>query len=435
MKGNFGKADAPRAILAALVVCSAQTLPAQNDANVQEQLRQLKVQNEQLRQQLQRQQMLLDDLGRKVSGLPEGPRTTPEPPPLGRALGKLRLSGEGAVAFFDSGELGEFPNSEFRVDEAKLFVEAPLWTDVYVFTEINITLRDEREEYLRVGELYVDFENLGRWFNRDRGLNLRAGRFDIPFGEEYLTRDAIDNPLIAHSLSDLWGVDEGIQLYGTIGKFNYAVAVQNGGHPSLHDYNADKAVVGRLSFDPTPWLHLSGSAMRTGDLDVEDDEESEIWLANAFIRALGDPATTTTFRAELFEGDVQFTLPRGYVKGAGGYIHSDDNDTSGADNERDVYYYYVEGVLNLSKKVYAAARFSQIFAEHGFPLLAGSGEYGQFFVRELSTDLSRLSIGMGYRPSPNLLLKTDFTYNTGEALSGESRIHENFFGVEAAFKF
>jgi hypothetical protein len=432
VNGKLGRFCPPRAVLAALVLWSVQNSPAQSDTATQTLLRQLQ-------EQLKQQQALIDELNRKVSELQGNTaaeaQTSAKPSWLREHVGKLRIGGEGAVGFFDSGERGEFPNNEFRVDEAKLFLETPLFDDVYFFSEINITLRDEREEYLRVGELYLDFENLGRWFNRDRWLNLRVGRLDIPFGEEYLTRDSVDNPLISHSVSDLWGVDEGIALYGGVGKFNYILAVQNGGHPSLHDYNGDKAIVGRLSFDPTKWLHLSASAMRTGDLDVEEDEYSEMWLANAFIRAIGDPATTTTFRAELFEGDVRFILPRGHLHAAGGYIHSDDNDSSGADNERDVYYYYAEGVFNVTPKIYAAARFSQIFADEGFPLLGGSGSWMQYFVDELSTELSRLSVGVGYRPTPNLLLKTDFTYNTGETLAGESRTHENFFGVEAAFKF
>ena len=415
----------------------AQTLPAQNDPAVQTELRQLK-------DQLKQQQAIIDNLTRKVGELESRqsqlPPATTEAAPAKQPwpplqLGKLHIGGEGAVAFFNTGSEGPFPNKEFRVDEAKLFVETPIWNDIYFFTEVNILTREEGDTYFRVGELYLDFENLGRWFNRDRWLNLRVGRFDVPFGEEYITRDAIDNPLVSHSLSDTWGVDEGIELYGTIGKFSYVLAVQNGGHPSLHDYDGDKAVAGRLSFDPEKWLHFSVSAMRTGDLDVDGDEFSELWFGNAFIRALGNPATTTTFHAELLEGDLQFNFPRGYLKGAGGYIHSNDNDTSGADNERDVYYYYAEGVFNITPKFYAAARFSQVFAEDGFPVLGGSSNWMQYFINELTSELSRLSIGIGYRPTANLLLKTDFTYDTGETVSGESRNHENFFGVAAAFKF
>ena len=83
-------------------------------------------------------------------------------------------------------------------------------------------------------------------------LNVRAGRIDVPFGEEYLMRDAIDNPLISHSLPDIWGVDEGIELYGAAGKFSYVVAVQNGGIPATRDFTSPP---GRLA-------HLASAAGR-----------------------------------------------------------------------------------------------------------------------------------------------------------------------------
>jgi hypothetical protein len=99
---------------------------------------------------------------------------------------------------------GDF-DAEFRIDEAKLFVEAPIWGDVYFYSELNLATREESNVALHLGELYLDFENVSQLWNCDRMLNLRIGRLDIPFGEEYLTRDAIDNPLISHSLVDFWG--------------------------------------------------------------------------------------------------------------------------------------------------------------------------------------------------------------------------------------
>ena len=105
----------------------------------------------------------------------------------------------------------------------------------------------------------------------------------VPFGEEYLSRYAIDNPLISHSLSDLWGVDEGVELYGKVGPVRYTMAVQNGGIPDTLDYNDDKSVAGRLEYDPARWLHLSASGMRTGDLQVSGDQLSAMWFGNGFL--------------------------------------------------------------------------------------------------------------------------------------------------------
>src|SRR5581483_11623563 len=189
----------------------------------------------------------------------------------GFKLGNIQLSGEGAAAFFETGSQGAFPHNEFRVDEAKLFLDAPVWENVYAFAEINLAEHERPDVYLLLGEFYVDFEDVSQLWGRDGQLNVRFGRMDVPFGEEYISRDAIDNPLITHSLSDFWGVDEGLELYGAIGKFSYVVAVQNGGVPDSRDFTSDKSVAGRLSFDPNRWLHLSVSGLRTGQLKSNGD--------------------------------------------------------------------------------------------------------------------------------------------------------------------
>jgi hypothetical protein len=111
----------------------------------------------------------------------------------------------------------------------------------------------------------------------------------------------------------------------------------------------------------------------------------------------------TTFRADVFEGDVQIRLPRGQLKAAGGYLKYVDNDT--ADNHRDVYFYYVEGVAQLTRKFYAAARWSQILAPQGFPIV-GYGDFEENFSGALTESLGRLSLGVGYRYNENVLFKT-----------------------------
>jgi hypothetical protein len=262
-------------------------------------------------------------------------------------------------------------------------------------------------------------------------LNVRAGRMDVPFGEEYITRDAIDNPLISHSLVDFWGVDEGVELYGSLGKFSYVFAVQNGGVSVTRDFDCDKSVTGRIGFDPVHWLHLSVSGMRTGDLDANDDYLSELWFGNGWFRSIGSPATTE-FHANLVEGDVQLNFSRVNLKAFGGYICYDDNDPN-ADNQRDMYYYSVEGVFKATRKFYAAMRFSQIFVDDGYPIV-GLGNFDKYFFDILTTEIWRLSLGAGYRFSEQLLLKVEYTHECGDKLGGGQR-HENFVGAEAAFKF
>jgi hypothetical protein len=383
---------------------------------------------------MKHQQSVIDVLTKKVDRL-EGGGTVEdnEAPKKGNGFGlnKVMISGEGGIGYFKTGSDGAFSKGDFRVDEAKLFVETPIFEGVYFFSEINLMSRQSWDLTVQLGECYLDFENISKLWNREGMLNLRLGRMDIPFGEEYIYRDAIDNPLILHSLSDIWGVDAGVELYGAMGKFSYAVAVQNGGANEANDFTEDKSVVGRISYDPAKWLHLSVSGMRTGDL-APDDYWSEIYFANGWFVPIGG-TNTTRYWANLVEGDMVVKLPHGRIHAFGGYARYDDNDPD-ANNKRDIWFYSVEGVYDITRKFYTAARFSQILAPDGYQLV-GNGSMDQFLYGTPATDLWRLSLGVGYHWSPNLLLKAEYAFERGKEVTGDTRDHEDFFGIEAAFRF
>src|ERR1041385_8655610 len=165
---------------------------------------------------MKQQQGLIDSLSHKVDQLEKSGHGEQSEAPKAEAsfgLNKVMISGEGGAGYFHSGSQGVFPKGDFRVDEAKLFVETPVFQDVYFYSEINLLQRESFNLNVQLGECYLDFENISRLWHRDAMLDLRLGRLDIPFGEEYIYRDAIDNPLISHSLTDFWGVDEGVELY------------------------------------------------------------------------------------------------------------------------------------------------------------------------------------------------------------------------------
>src|SRR5439155_21531103 len=106
---------------------------------LQQQVEQLRLQNERLQRQMQQQQEVIDRLSRKVGELDSASKATSQtemratemnddraaspkaPRPFG--LGKLNLSGEGGLAFFQSQSQGPFPKAEFRIDVAKLLLE------------------------------------------------------------------------------------------------------------------------------------------------------------------------------------------------------------------------------------------------------------------------------------------------------------------------
>jgi hypothetical protein len=425
---------------------------ADEEPVTREQIRALQEQNEKLQQQLQKQQEMIDALTRKVSDIQnvntkrdqdlsslkaevkeEADQAPPSAGPLN--FGKVNISGEGGIGFFDSENKGQYPAGQFRVDEARLFVDAPIRGDVYFHTEIELASREMTTLSLNVEELYLDWQNVSDLWGREKMMNLRAGRFYIPFGEEYQNRFAIDNPLISHSLSDLWGTDDGVELYGRVSRLQYVVAVQSGGIMPYQDFTGDKSVTARIGYDPAKWLHLSVSGMRTGSLDVQNDMFSALWFSDGFIRSIGGPGTTR-FHANLVEADAQLRFPWLRLNAAGGYIEYNDNDPA-ANNRRDIYYYYLEGVHDFTQKFYGAARFSQIDAPSGFPIL-GDGIPNNYFygpAPELTQEYWRLSLGMGYRFSSRLLVKAEYSFNQGVEADDTSRGHENLFALEAAFKF
>ena len=412
------------------------------DDATQNEIRELRRENRFLRERLDKQQVLIESLSAKVTAIERTQQRGEDAPadPMRQSLAqkitaatKLNISGQIAAGFFDTGSKGMFPNGEFRLDDTRLMFEAQAFENVYGFIGLNVMTREAYDDAVRIGEVYMDFERLLKWRGLDSLINIRVGRFYTPYGEEYLVRYPMDNPLISHSLSDFWGYDTGIGLFGSHGPLEYVIAVQNGGLSVTRDFTSDKLVAGRLAYQPLHWLRISGSGMRTGHLSTQNDPLSSMWFGNAFFRSLGPAATTTRYHANLAEGDVQFLWPRGHLKLAGGGISYDDND-SAANNGREIFYYYAEGMLRFTKQFYGAARFSQILADDGFPIV-GHGTWGEYFYTKLTDNLWRMSLGLGYTPNPNLVLKVEYAIERGSTVGQGDREHEDFFGAQAALRF
>ncbi len=417
-----------------------------DDGDVQAELRALADQNRLLQEQVAAQQKAIDELKARVAALDQAPprAAAPDPAPDDKAgsasvpdptftvgNSNVRISGEGGVAYFLTGQDGDYPNGEFRWDDAKLFVDASVWKDAYFYSELDLVTREAEDDDFHFGEMYVELENVSGLWNEDRLLNVRAGRFYIPFGEEYQVRGVMEDPLVSHSESDIWGWDQGVEIYGGSGRASYAAALMDGNISTLNTGHDGKSVAGRVGYDTGGGVHLSASAMTTGRLSTSVDSLSALWFGNAFFRALGP--TATYFQAELEEADASYHWKGGGATAAGGLVQFQDN--GGSADSRNLSYYYLEGTQDLSDRLYGAVRFSGIHAPGGY-FLAGQGSRGEyFFGDELTTSLYRLSLGAGYRFGPPLELKVDFSPEWGRTTTGAGRDEENFFSTELGVKF
>lgn len=441
-----------RRLAAVLVACSTEisgfTEEGDPSSNlpIAEQLQQLRRQNAALQEQLRRQQQTIEELGRRVeqSHPAAAPATEPQLASASNAenevvaltkatAGRIHLTGDGAVAFFTSQSRGQFPNSSFHVDEARILLEAPVWKDVYLFSELLLYEREVPKLNLRAGEFYLDAENLSRLWGHEGQLNLRAGRVNVPFGDEYLRRHPQENPLISHSLMDIWGVNEGVEAYGSLGRFSYVVAVQNGPVDQSTDFTGDKMITARISYEPTSWLHLSGSASRTGTIHVKSEKFSALWIGSGFIRSIGSPATTL-FQADLLQADAALHFSETTLRAAGGMLAYSDNDPF-AGNDRQIVYYTLEAVQPIHEGFHAAVRWSQVFSSGGYTVPGIGNAAAYAFGSLLTSELHLLSLGFGYRWSPQLLFKVEYSIQSGETSTHTERDHENLFGATAAFTF
>ncbi len=345
----------------------------------------------------------------------------------------IHISGEAGVVFRAGEANTNFPNEEFGIDEARLFIEAQITPGTYLFSELEFFTRESNNTDLRIGELYLEFEDLVNLGNWESGMTIRLGRLDIPFGEEYQNRDVMRNPLIAHSVSDFWGIDEGIEAFGSIGDFSYIVALQNGSHDALRDYTPEKALTARFGYSPSSSLNFSASAMTTGGIDTENETLSELWFGNGFFRSIGSP-DTSEFSVDLYQLDGRYTWQSGQLNFAYGRAWYEDNDPL-TDNRRNFEFWKIEGQQELTQTLTAAIRYSGMDVQQGYPV-AGMGSRGRYFFGPFMTEkLRRLSTGLSYWPHKDLVLKVDYTLEDGYFSNGTKRTDTDIFTAEVGARF
>lgn len=420
------------------------------DANdVEAQLRALTEQNRLLQEQVSSQQRAIDALRARMASIEQAPSPAQSPAPSAQEIpaqspppeqpvstGSLgvRISGEGGAAYFLTGKNGAYPNGEFRWDDAKLFVDASVWNDVFFYSELDLITRETNDNDVHFGEMYVDFENVSALWNQDRQLNVRVGRFDIPFGEEYQLRGVMENPLIAHSESDIWGWDQGLEVYGQQGRASYVLSVMDEGDSILNTGHTGKSVAGRLGYDPGGGLHLSASAMTTGRLSANADSISALWFDNGFFRSLAPATSNSYFKADLEEVDASYRWKDGEAAAAGGLVQFSDAGTRSSAS-RNMSYYYLEAMQHVSEHLYGAVRFSAVSAPGGYPL-AGDGTRGEYFFGDvLTTNIYRMSFGAGYQFSRPVEIKVDFSPEWGRTTNDGDRTGDDFFSTELGLKF
>ncbi len=219
---------------------------------------------------------------------------------------RVRLGGSANVGYFGGQRNSNFDPDSFDIWDARLFVDADLGQGIGLGERTivrNVGFSFEWDLVRignlqnQVGDLYVDLQGL---FEQD-AANAQVGRFQIPVGEAYhlYGHGTANKPFVSNPVGGPWWWDEGIRLYGSgpEGRFGYVSSISDGETPFNADSDEGKQLTLKLFVKPWPWLYLSASGLRSGEIGSDSTPANgALWLGESWARAFGSGSGVPNFQ-------------------------------------------------------------------------------------------------------------------------------------------
>ena len=349
---------------------------------------------------------------------------------LANALAKLKLKGRAAFGFFDSGKAGSYPAGSFEMPDAKIqlaFQPDDINTVTLRFNVNNATAQSPLMDYLFLQSKDFVPALKGSPFS----LSARLGRFKLGFGEETWTDNPVEGILPSNSAARATIVDEGLEFAGKIKldkiglkPLGWVVSVSDGNSGVGSDSTAGKAFMGKLYYTPIEPLYLSASYYNSGRLD---SSSAELSLAGLVSRPTGENDWDRTVweldaRYDFGKGKkplepIVFSDSKAIARLSFGQFKDEANRTRSGD------FGFVDGIYNLTKKFYAAARYSFINL---------NGDATATLNSVTANRYDRYSLGGGYRFSDNTILKLSYDWNKSQ---GADDADDNLLSALVATQF
>lgn len=311
---------------------------------------------------------------------------------------RVTLSGFINAGYVKTGGNGAEYNGHFYAGErffgANLFIDATI--------DEGIAAHNELFFYNQV----VDLKEMVILFKdplKNGGLvNLKVGRMDIPFGDEYNWQFPLDNWMILRTAEWPWGFSQGVEVFGHSGPAKWILSVMDGlggsGFPLDHDDDMGKMVNAKFDLNPAEGLHLSVSGMDSGR-----HATSPLFLNDVNITAVaGSPSTMVAYQA--WEADARIKLDAVQVRGDIGQLYLNDVEPY----SRTLTYYYGEAKVNITREFYLVGRYSAIGtfdSQKGYQF-GGDYDEGPDFGFDLKS-MTRYGFGAGYWIGADTVLKAE----------------------------
>ena len=316
---------------------------------------------------------------------------------------RIAISGFVNAGYVKTGHDGAEPNGHFYAGErlfgANLFIDAKIAEGISAHNELFFY-----NQAVNLKELYVLFKDP---LKTGGLLNLKVGRMDIPYGDEYLWQFPMDNWMVLRTAEWPWGYSQGVEVLGHSGTVRWFVSVMDGlgsgtgedDFPLDHDDNLGKMVNAKLDLDPADWLHLSVSGMDSGR-----HASSALLLNDVNLQPVGgSPSAMVAYQAWQADARLKFGAAV-ELRGDFGNVFLNDVDPY----SRTLTYYYAEAKVGLTDELYLVGRYSAIGtfdASKGY-LLGGDYDNGPNFGFNLKS-ITRAGFGIGYWIGSDTLLKVE----------------------------
>ena len=344
---------------------------------------------------------------------------------MAKSTSKLRIKGRAALGYFDSGKSGSYPSSSFEAPEAKVQLEfGPDSKSAFVMRANLNNATFNNVDYLYVESKCVDKETLK--------LTSRLGRFKLDFGEETWANNPVEEATISASATNVSGNDEGIQLGLGIGDKKYPLkvtgAITNGVSGVGSDTTTPKAFTGKISYRFCSPFYASASYYHSGQLKASNSEATISGLVTR-------PASSFKWDRQIWELDARYDFRPGkvidppaytdslvYLKLAYGRFYDDAKPVA----DRDGGYGFVEGLWNITDKIYTVHRSSFIKLDADQTAVLNSITANQY---------NRYTFGLGYRFTEATQFKTEYSINQTRKTNTGKDPHDNQFAaiVSAVF--
>ena len=345
---------------------------------------------------------------------------------LVKATSKLKVKGRAALGYFDSGSAGSFPSGSFEVPEAKIQFgfEPDKYNTVILRANLNNAIFNNLDYF------YLDSKDFLP-FLEDTSVKLssRLGRFKLDLGEETWSNNPAESSLISNSAANSSGSDEGVQIGLNIGDKKRPVkitsAITNGVTGVGSDTTTPKAFTGKISYRFCDPFYASASYYHSGMLKASNSEAS---IAGLVTR----PTNALKWYRQMWEVDARYDLKPGKVIDPPAYTDSlaylklgygQFNDNAQPVADRDGIYGLVEGLWNITHKIYAVNRASFVDLDSDQTASLNSVTANKYL---------RYSFGLGYHLTDAAILKTEYSINKARKVTTGDPHDDQFATVVSA---